>query len=332
MISNSDANANSPGRKFSWVPIAKLLVMAVVIYFIYRAVGKAKSEFGNRNFDIANIRWDWLLVASICYICGMIPMGLNWHRLLNAMQQPVPMTDAVVTHFISQLGKYVPGKACVPAIRFALLSKFKLHAPTAFVSMGAETLAMMSVGAFLGAGIVAMSSTASGSVKLIAAGLALLAGIPVMPPVLRMIVTILEKRRAKKAGEEPAHVARNLTWRVVLIGWLGIVPGWILLGLSMFATMRALNVPETQDLSLRELPWITASYAISVVAGFASMLPGGFGVRELVIRELVAPEYGATTGLLAGVLHRMVSLMSELVVSGILYFSRRRPPRQTPQD
>ena len=80
----------------------------------------------------------------------------------------------------------------------------------------------------------------------------------------------------------------------------------------MWATMKALNMPSTRDITLWELPWITASYAISVVAGFGSMLPGGVGVRELVIRELVAPNYGQTAGILAAILHRMTTLVARV--------------------
>jgi uncharacterized membrane protein YbhN (UPF0104 family) len=76
-------------------------------------------------------------------------------------------------------------------------------------------------------------------------------------------------------------------------------------------------------MAFSELPWVTACYAISVVAGFMSMLPGGVGVREWVMKELFEPQYGPVAALLAPVLHRMTSLMSELCLSGILYFSLR---------
>lgn len=304
--------------------IAKIVGSILVVYFVVKAIQKGQADIAAQDFDVWSIRWPWLILASISYLLGMIPMGLNWHRLLYAMQQHVPVWDGVRTHFISQLGKYVPGKACVPAIRFALLEKYSLDPPTAFVSMAAETLTMMSVGSVVGGVVVAFAFWSKPQIALLAATFAVVAGLPVIPPVLRFAVNLLQRRKARKTGLEPVDVSGTLTWSVLIPGWLGVVPGWLLLGVSMWSCMKALGLPETNAMTLADLPWVTASYAISVVAGFASMIPGGFGVRELVISELITPKYGATVGLLSAVVHRMTSLMSELVVSGILYISHLR--------
>ena len=303
--------------------VLKLVILCLVVTFMYRAVQKSRGDFESANFSISQIRWGWLIVAGATYLLGMVPMGLNWHRLLNAMHQKVPRWQAVRTHLISQLGKYVPGKACVPAIRLTLLERYQLHGPTAFVSMVAETLAMMSMGSVVGALIVAVIYRSRPDIVLIALGLAAVAGAPAIPPVLRFAVGFLEKRRAKKTGEPPSNIERELTWRILLPGWLGLIPGWFLLGISMWATMKALNLPSTRDLSLLELPWITASYSISVVAGFASLIPGGLAVREWFMKQFIEPSYGSVVALLAPALHRMVSLVSELIISVMLYFSRR---------
>lgn len=312
--------------------LLKIAVVILVCFFIARAVQRSRDEFAREHFTLSQIQWQWLLLASCCYVLGMLPMGLNWHRLLIAMQLPVSRWDAVRTHFISQLGKYVPGKACVPAIRFALLEKYNLPASTALISMAAETLTMMAVGAVLGAGIVAVLLRGQPEIGFVAAGLALAAGVPVAPPVLRFALRWLQRRKAKQTGQPIDDGAtRGLTWKAVLPGWLGIIPGWLMLGLSMWATMKALNLPTTRSMSISELPWVLASYAISVIAGFASMVPGGVGVREWVMKELIEPKYGAVAALLAPVLHRMMSLVSELLISSMLYLTRqRRPPTAPP--
>lgn len=329
MSTTDQAPGSRPHTGLPWLSLFKGTISVLVIFFIVRAVETGQAEFARAGFQISNIQWSWLLVAGIAYVLGMVPMGLNWHRLLDAMQQPVPRWVAVRAHFISQLGKYVPGKACVPAIRLALLSRYQVHRPTALLTMVAETLAMMSVGACIGASTIAVTYRSRPDIALVAAGLALCSGAPVIPPVLRFALRIIGKRDKDDGTPGTSGAERQLTWRVVTPGWLGIIPGWLLLGLSMWATMKALNLPTTRDLPLAHMPWITASYAISVVAGFASLLPGGVGIREWVMKELIDPEYGAAVGLLAPVLHRMVSLVSELIVSSMLYvvgLQRSLPP------
>ncbi len=66
----------------------------------------------------------------------------------------------------------------------------------------------------------------------------------------------------------------------------------------------------------------------AVVAGFLSFIPAGAVVREAVLLELLAPQLGEANALVAAVLLRVVWLVSELVVSGILYMS----PRITASD
>lgn len=58
-----------------------------------------------------------------------------------------------------------------------------------------------------------------------------------------------------------------------------------------------------------------AATSISFVAGFLSMLPGGAGVRELVVTILLAPSLGYAPALAVAVLFRLVNLTSELLVA-----------------
>jgi uncharacterized membrane protein YbhN (UPF0104 family) len=60
-----------------------------------------------------------------------------------------------------------------------------------------------------------------------------------------------------------------------------------------------------------------------VVLGFLSFIPGGFGVREMVLLPLLAPAFGEAGALVAAILLRLEWLVSELLVSSILYWGVR---------
>ena len=66
-----------------------------------------------------------------------------------------------------------------------------------------------------------------------------------------------------------------------------------------------------------------------MVAGFLSLIPGGLGVRDWILMTLLAPQYGAKTAVVSTVLLRVVWLLSELVVSAILYVDVLRVRRRT---
>jgi uncharacterized membrane protein YbhN (UPF0104 family) len=51
------------------------------------------------------------------------------------------------------------------------------------------------------------------------------------------------------------------------------------------------------------------------------MLPGGLGVRDAFLIELLARDYGAANAVVVTVVLRLVWLVTELVVCGILYIS-----------
>lgn len=64
---------------------------------------------------------------------------------------------------------------------------------------------------------------------------------------------------------------------------------------------------------------------MSVVAGFLALIPGGFGVREIVIIEIATPVYGPTNAVVSAILMRFVSVVSDALVSIILYLIRPTP-------
>jgi uncharacterized membrane protein YbhN (UPF0104 family) len=54
------------------------------------------------------------------------------------------------------------------------------------------------------------------------------------------------------------------------------------------------------------------------------MLPGGLGVRDLLLMELLVPLCDRANALIAAVLLRLVWLVTEVIVCGILYVAAHR--------
>ncbi len=69
--------------------------------------------------------------------------------------------------------------------------------------------------------------------------------------------------------------------------------------------------------------WVVcvAACALSVVAGFVSLLPGGAGVRELVLMVLLIPIVGNAAGLIVAIVHRMATIIGELAIAGLSLFA-----------
>ena len=66
-----------------------------------------------------------------------------------------------------------------------------------------------------------------------------------------------------------------------------------------------------------------ASIALAMVVGFASLLPGGAGVRELTLAVVLAPVIGNSQALLAAILARLLFIVVELFSAAVVTFVSR---------
>jgi hypothetical protein len=104
-------------------------------------------------------------------------------------------------------------------------------------------------------------------------------------------------------------------------GWAAAVLCWTLLGVSLWATLTAIGAENVR--LVEDLPRLIAAVTFSVVAGFLSMLPGGLVVRDALLMQLLVPVCGKANSLVAAVLLRLVWLVTEVAVCGILYVAAR---------
>ncbi|MCX7425229.1 MAG: lysylphosphatidylglycerol synthase domain-containing protein [Planctomycetia bacterium] len=292
----------------------KLLVVAVVFWFVSGTIFTAWKQLRGYSWQI---RPGWLVASAGLYLLGLLPAGLFWHRVLKTLGQDARLGETLRAYYIGHLGKYVPGKAMVVVLRAGLIRSHRVSTGVAAVSVFFETLTMMSVGAFISAAILAARFREQRYLCLVALGLMVGAGLPIVPPIFRRLA-----RWAGVGRSDPATAAAmaNLGWRSLAEGVVAMTLAWVLLGTSLWAVLRAMDVP---DLNLvAEMPLYVASVSLAMVAGFLSLIPGGLGVRDLILVKLVAPQFGDVAAAVSAVFLRLVWLVAELAISAILYFVR----------
>ncbi len=311
------------------VPVAKLIkwvvrlvVLLAVVWGIARFADGAREDLAKTGFDWREIRWQWLGLSGVIYAAGLLPACWYWQQILRALGQHPRLMETARAYYVGHLGKYVPGKALVVIIRTALVSGPRVDTTVAAVSIFIETLTMMAVGACVAAVILMFQFPDSGLV-LLAIGLMLGAGLPTWPPLFRWLVAKLQVKRANQGIED---ALRGVDGRLMVRGWLSLTVGWGLLGFSLWAVMESIpQVAEGSHAAFSDIALFTACVSLAMVAGFLSLLPGGVGVRELVVMTLISthPAYGPVVAIVSAVLLRFSWLMAELVVSAILYVGVR---------
>jgi uncharacterized membrane protein YbhN (UPF0104 family) len=313
--------------------LVKLGILLLLAWFLRDMLIKAFSDLKKYEW---RLRPGWLIVAGLAYVLGLMPVSYFWYRLLRGAGQEVGAFETLRAWWLSQVVKYIPGKAMVLVVRTGMLRSPKIDSTVVAATVFVETLVMMSIASLLALIILtrtywselgtlfATVHQLSDLIKLfespafvtVFAALAMFIGmgLPTYPPILQWLVKILG---VGKLNPTTAEKLGRVPYRTYVLGWLVIVIGWFVLGFSLWATLHAIEV----EVPIADLPGNTATVAMSSVAGFVSFIPGGAGVRELVQAELMEPFYGEGPSLVATILLRLVMLVAEAIVSSILYMS-----------
>ena len=299
-----------------WLLVAvKLLIVAVIVWFIGRTIHGAMAQLGERSWNFAP---GWLVASGVLYLLGLLPEGLFWHRVLKALEQDVGFGETLRAYFIGHLGKYVPGKAMVIVLRTGLIHSHRVDTGLAVASVFLETLTMMSVGACIAASVLAVWFAENRLLLAAALGMIVLAGLPTLPPVFSRLARWAGVGRSNPAAAEKLAGIRYST---LAGGWVAMAVGWVLMGASLWAVLHAMGAAA----DLGQIHIYTATVAMAVVGGFASMIPGGLFAREAVLIGILGHQLGdAATALIAAAVLRIVWLVAEVAISTILYIGGRR--------
>lgn len=316
----------SPIREFNWISVLKIVAGCIVCGFVVSALRSGIARLEQESIVWSDIDPAWALVSAGAYLGGMLMMGIFWHRVLHAMGERLGWGETLQAFFVGHLGKYVPGKATVVLLRMSFLKRDGVNLGRVAVSVFVETLTMMAVGAGIAAAYLLSRGTQHVGLLGLACGLVVIAGLPTLPPVMRFLASWTRRRggaAAKSASVE------GIDFRLIGVGWLLNLVGWTLLGVSYWAAIRSLPLPNN-ILPWDELPRLIASVGLSVVAGFLFFLvPGGIGVRELVLGELMTESVGKGTAIVSAVWLRLIWLFAEMTVSSIIMSARRWSQRMS---
>lgn len=298
----------------------KLAIFALLCYAIYHALDTGNKQLSQHTWHVEP--W-WLVFAGLIYLASLLPPATFWHQILRATNQPVTWGESVRAYYISQLGKYVPGKWMVILLRRVLLRDPKVEHTVVAASVFFETFTFLAIGAAISAIVLIIWHPNQLPLIATAAGSVVLLGAPTVPVLFEFL---LRKLGVTRLNPTAGRKFRKITWPMLVVGWTSIAFGWLLQGASLWATLRGLGATENGP--FHELSLHTTAVALSVVAGFLSQIPGGLAVREWVSAQLIEPMYGSSMAIVSAIFYRLVLVVSELAISIILYVAGwRRMPR-----
>ena len=300
----------------------KILVVLVVCFCVGKELYKSWDK-------IQGVQWEpnylLLVLSGVCYIVAYLPAALYWRHVMKTLGQKPGRYETFRAYYIGHLGKYIPGKAGVMVIRAGLLNHERTTILAAAASVFVETMTMMAVGAFVATvtTLLWFRHLEYGHwLTLVALGTMVCTALPILPPVFHFVTKRLKKFQIELKG---------LRFRTLATGWLLNIPLWIMLGFSLWLTMLGFGM-KSESL-LTELPFCTLAISVSIVFGFASMLPAGFGARELALGYILVLFFTAhpvddldpdVLAIVIVAVHRIISILAELFLSSMLALRSKR--------
>lgn len=291
-----------------YIHIIKYVVLVIVLYFVYQAFENNWDEIKSFEFSL-NI---WLLLLSIA--AHLVTLGMFskvWCILMKGFGFDVSFAHAFKISYIANLGRYLPGRIW-PVFGMAYLAKkigideqysvtswavVQLFAiPSAFL-VGVVSLFFIdeyisvSLSSFLGIGFY-----------IFAGGITLVSFMLIFFPqfIFKLFNILLIKIK-----REPINFQLPITMALKL--YLGYALCWIAYGFSFWLFIVSIT-------GNYELPIIGAigAFALAYQIGYlAIIMPGGIGVRELVLVTLLNPFFGAAAATIA-VAARIWNMLTEI--------------------
>lgn len=320
-VSDSAAVVDAPPpawRRYAVLAL-KLAIAAVVVVAAGGAVRDAWTELSTQQLTV-----DYrLAVASAAMLfIGQAPMAWYWRRTMLALDQPAPPNACAAAYYFSQIGKYAPGKGMVVLLRTQYMLRHGGRGRTIAATVFVETLTLMAVGAVISAVLVttAVPETIRGRGWLVGLSIGFAAAclLPTTPPIARRLIA----RIAPPHDHTPGEPLRGLNPRLAFEGWVASIAAWYGMGASVW--LAAWSVGAAGPDGWRLAPaWVLAA-ALPVVAGFVSLLPAGVLVREGLTLVLLSQPLGEAPALATAVAVRLIWVVSECVVSAIVYLCSGR--------
>ena len=272
------------------------------------------------NAESYTLRWGWLFAAGLLYLTAHTIWGTFWWQLLRNQGAKVRWGPSLRAYFISQLGKYVPGKIWVIVMRVGLLGG-NVPRRVVIVTGIYETLTSMAAGATLGA---ALFPYLTGGQSVLQGGTLALGGIAAVPFLAALVNKLAARMADKRQDPDAPTIPAPPVWLLAL-GLLQASVGWCLLAVSLRCVMMGvIPLPPawTSSSFVQDLAVTTIMYVAGFVVIFA---PGGVGARELILQQALVPVLRSTSGdaaeglaAIVAIVVRVVWTFAELFMIGLL--------------
>ncbi len=277
-----------------------VLVLAAVVMFAIKAFGRVDA------YDFSEISLVDILPAFALITLGFVNRFAFWTVLTTSFGLKAPVVIAGRAFFSSLLGRYIPGKIGLFLIRLRAYEKCSKK-------IVAASLITEYIAAMLAACIIVIIGTVFVPVanplltRWLPAGLLLILSALLHPAILKRVINLFFRIFRRTPLDTFPRI------RTILLVTGGYILTGMLHGLAFFVILNSFS-----QLSIELYPIVTGAYYLASLVGVIAIFsPGGLGVREGVLFILLPFVVSSQIVVISVILMRLLTLGSELFLSGV---------------
>ena len=275
--------------KKSILTLLKIILTLVILYFLYRQVAHHWQEIKAYQWEI---HWGYMICSVLAGVGTLFVLSSVWLKIIAGFGHKLSITKAFRIFYLSNLGRYIPGKIWQLFGILYLTKKEGIPPERAGASFVFSQ--MISIPASLLVFVLAaqiepkllvdqVAVLGDKSAYLMTAAMVAISLVMVLWPQKVLAVGNAILRKLKRP-----QVIFTLDKKVALTIFVGYSVSWIMYGTAFWLFTRAVTNGAGCGLVAAVGAFIVA-YQIGYLALFA---PGGFGPRELILGVMLAPFLG----------------------------------------
>lgn len=296
--------------------ILKAALLAIIFWYI------GKSITGNldkiKDIEISEFDPKYMFFSVVTLFISLLYPVFAWKFLIFSLGEKINTLSALRVWFISNLGRYVPGKILQFAGLVFFAGREGVNKSKAFQSVLYSQITANGLGIFMGLTLLTLKSGSNRFPNefhlslIIAAVFIIVLWFPSL--FLRSSNYFLEKMKKQKFEQTLTRKNYLVYMLLQLINWFVMSFSFILL-INSYTTLSVTKHPEV----LFILP---ISWTLGLIAIFA---PGGLGVREGSMSYWLSHFIPIEFALIIPWIYRILITLSEIILTFIFVVSYKKP-------
>ncbi|MDQ8155494.1 MAG: lysylphosphatidylglycerol synthase domain-containing protein [Gemmatimonadota bacterium] len=288
--------------------LLRLALQIALFVFVVRYLATHWSEY-HGVFEKAAIDWGALTLSSLFVLVAYVLLIQTWRQVVEEFGERLEFTAAMRIWFVSNLGKYIPGKVWSIAAMGTLSQEQGISPIAAVGSSVIVQLVNLVTGfaVFIVAGAPTMDVPLPAVAAVVAIGAGLLGAPRLLPWAVAMVNRLTGRRQAM------TYLPPRAVWWAAA----GTSMAWVFYGIAFQFFAIAVTGGEAYGALSDWTAVFVGSYLLGFIAVFS---PGGLGVREVAMAEALQ-----RTGLAIGAVAALLVAASRIwltvleIIPGVLF-------------